>query len=73
MTAKRRDETRVVDVAGRLPALPRVDRLWVRVEVAHDGLAAGSVHEVGMSERIQALINNGYLEVVAPPPGVVLS
>lgn len=79
MTSKRRvapgaqGGQRVVDVVGCLPALPWVDRVWVRVEVAHDGLAAGSTHEVGLSERVQALINNGYLEIVAPPPGVVLS
>jgi len=83
MTGKRREipeadrpvvepPRRVVDLGGRVPELPRIDRVWVRVEVAHDGLYADSVHEVGLSQRIQALINIGYLEIVAPPAGTQL-
>lgn len=57
-------------VDARVVESPRVDRVWVRVEVAHDGLYAGQVYEMVLSQRVQALIRAGYLEIVVPPDGV---
>lgn len=76
MVAKKRNrvDTPVQETPGLLdsnvlPGLPRLDRVWVRVDVSHDGLLSGVVHEMALSERTAALIRCGYLEVVAPPDG----
>jgi hypothetical protein len=47
-----------------------VDVVWVRVAVAHDGLVAGSTHEMALTQRTQALVDVGYLEIVIPEGGL---
>lgn len=50
-----------------LVEMPSLDRVWVQVMVSHDCLYAGQVHEMPLSGRVRALIEVGYLEVIAPP------
>jgi hypothetical protein len=59
----------VVLVGG---AAAPLDRVWVQVVIAHDGLLPGQVHEVSYTVRNQNLIGMGYFEIVAPPVGVCL-
>jgi hypothetical protein len=71
MAKRRPGETGHGAEKWNVEALPHIDRVWVRVEIAHDGLRVGQVHEVALDERTQALINlSGYLEIVAPPDGL---
>jgi hypothetical protein len=58
----------VVDVAG--VAVP-LERVWVQVVVAHDGLLPGAVHEMAYTVRTSNLIASGYLELHLPPDGVL--
>lgn len=39
----------------------------VRVLVSHDGLLAGSTHEIPMSPRVGGLIDAGYLDPILLP------